>query len=676
MTFLTEDNSTSNVIFIDTNLSNYTSLVPDTNDSSIVFIDSQGNGIQQISEALENYSNLDTISIFSHGDVGLLQLGDTYLSNDNLDSYQDELAAWGDALSATGDMILYGCNVAGDLQGLDFVERIADLTGADVAASNDLTGNATLGGDWVLEVATGSIETPTFEINEFGGVLRGRKTKKTSQSDSNADSLQSDSNADSLQLNSTYDLKFNFTYDLGVTTEQKTAFEMAGKMWSNLLNDNATINVHISMVNSADMPDNVLGGAVPFFTVENNYGDVRNSMIDDATTRDDNTAVNTLEADTTWYTAVNADGGNSSTFMRSSHLALTRANAKALNIIDSNSQTLDGLIVMNDLSNTGLGWNYNYTSDSVQSNQFDFTSVAMHEIGHLLGFVSSMDAHSLENIDNQDFLGKAATSFDLFRYVGASGGDYYMRDLRGGMGNFSIDGRNTLAEMSTGQDAERLAVYSVDGYQTSHWKHGYNVGLMDPVAGLGQKSNIEELDLKAVDVIGWDRVVGAKSVDTLYTEALNIAQNKGNINRNVEVDQMLADWRWARRGSQTRLAQEGNIVQFLAQEGFFSVGAFRNSFDFSTVNSVEDPNLPVTIDLMFEAQEFQTNSGNDSDLDTSFELISEINPSLVVETQPQDVEQIVALVTEGLSEDRLSQLSLEDLAQLIEQQLEESLINN
>ena len=36
---------------------------------------------------------------------------------------------------------------------------MSELTGADVAASNDLTGNQALGGDWDLEIVTGQIES-------------------------------------------------------------------------------------------------------------------------------------------------------------------------------------------------------------------------------------------------------------------------------------------------------------------------------------------------------------------------------------------------------------------------------------------------------------------------------------------------------------------------------------
>jgi predicted outer membrane repeat protein len=40
------------------------------------------------------------------------------------------------------------------------LQRLNQLTGADIAASKNLTGSAALGGDWDLEVTIGSIETP------------------------------------------------------------------------------------------------------------------------------------------------------------------------------------------------------------------------------------------------------------------------------------------------------------------------------------------------------------------------------------------------------------------------------------------------------------------------------------------------------------------------------------
>jgi hypothetical protein len=44
---------------------------------------------------------------------------------------------------------------AGEL-GENFVNKIGYLTGADIAASTDLTGSALLGGNWNLEKLTGA----------------------------------------------------------------------------------------------------------------------------------------------------------------------------------------------------------------------------------------------------------------------------------------------------------------------------------------------------------------------------------------------------------------------------------------------------------------------------------------------------------------------------------------
>ena len=75
----------------------------------------------------------------------------------NLQDYNNQLQQWGNVLADNGDILIYGCNVAtGD--GTDFVEQLSEITSADVAASDDLTGNSALGGNWELEVEPGSIE--------------------------------------------------------------------------------------------------------------------------------------------------------------------------------------------------------------------------------------------------------------------------------------------------------------------------------------------------------------------------------------------------------------------------------------------------------------------------------------------------------------------------------------
>ena len=52
--------------------------------------------------------------------------------------------------------MIYACNLVAGSQGQALINQIAAFTGADVAASNDITGQS---GDWQLEVATGDIES-------------------------------------------------------------------------------------------------------------------------------------------------------------------------------------------------------------------------------------------------------------------------------------------------------------------------------------------------------------------------------------------------------------------------------------------------------------------------------------------------------------------------------------
>ena len=70
-------------------------------------------------------------------------------------------------------MLIYGCNLAGDAEGQLLVESLAELTGADVAASANDTGSSLRGGDWQLEYVTGSIETTKPLSVECQAVYQG-----------------------------------------------------------------------------------------------------------------------------------------------------------------------------------------------------------------------------------------------------------------------------------------------------------------------------------------------------------------------------------------------------------------------------------------------------------------------------------------------------------------------
>ena len=90
-------------------------------------------------------------------------------------AYADELSEIGLALAAGGDILVYGCHFGQGALGRQAASRLASLTGADIAASDDLTGNQTLGGDWELEYHAGNVETAVAVSTEvqqnWSGVL-------------------------------------------------------------------------------------------------------------------------------------------------------------------------------------------------------------------------------------------------------------------------------------------------------------------------------------------------------------------------------------------------------------------------------------------------------------------------------------------------------------------------
>jgi hypothetical protein len=140
--------------------------------ATLLVLDSARDGLTQIAEAVANSSNIDAIHIISHGSSGSLLLGSTTLDSSNLSDYETQLTTIGNALTETGDLLLYGCNVAQGDVGQAFIQQLAIITSADVAASTDLTGGANQGGDWILEANTGSIESTTLNIgNDYNSTL-------------------------------------------------------------------------------------------------------------------------------------------------------------------------------------------------------------------------------------------------------------------------------------------------------------------------------------------------------------------------------------------------------------------------------------------------------------------------------------------------------------------------
>jgi hypothetical protein len=159
-------------LFIDANVTDKQTLIAGVAANvKIVELNDKTNALNQIASALKGVKNLDAIHIISHGSEGELAFANGTLNSANLSTYKSQLKKIGASLSKDGDLLLYGCEVAKGDDGQAFINSLAKITKADVAASIDFTGAASLNGDWNLEAQSGgSVTAQTLK--------RGRHTKR------------------------------------------------------------------------------------------------------------------------------------------------------------------------------------------------------------------------------------------------------------------------------------------------------------------------------------------------------------------------------------------------------------------------------------------------------------------------------------------------------------------
>jgi hypothetical protein len=152
------------LLFIDERVPDPQAFLRDRTDQTrAILIRSHEDGLRQIAAATSAHRGLKAIHLVAHGEPGALAIGSSGLDLATIRRHPSMLSALGDSLAPDGDILLYGCNVAQAGPGRAFVAALSAATRADVAASANATGSHERGGDWVLEVASGPIESAPIE---------------------------------------------------------------------------------------------------------------------------------------------------------------------------------------------------------------------------------------------------------------------------------------------------------------------------------------------------------------------------------------------------------------------------------------------------------------------------------------------------------------------------------
>ncbi len=107
----------------------------------------------------------DAIHIVSHGASGYLSLNGVVIDAEYLAANPDVFAELGNHITDDGDIMLYGCNTAEGAAGEAFISQLAELTGADVAASTGTVGGYS--GNWQLDFAMGEIDAVHITIDGY-----------------------------------------------------------------------------------------------------------------------------------------------------------------------------------------------------------------------------------------------------------------------------------------------------------------------------------------------------------------------------------------------------------------------------------------------------------------------------------------------------------------------------
>lgn len=270
--------------------------------------------------------------------------------------------------------------------------------------------------------------------------------------------------------------------------DAKAAFIRAAATWE------AQIKNPISIIIDVDFgptrfgttyPTGVLGStSTPSYRVS--YDTARNSLASSASSATESSLYGALPTGT-----INTDIG------AIGNATVTSPLMRALGLLPADAATTD--------TAPSIGFNSNFSfdfdpSDGISPGKTDFDAVAVHEMGHALGFTSNVGLFEISPSSTHSL-----TLWDIFRFrPGTTMATFTtaQRILSSGGEQRFFDNHPELAT-STGNPNGTGG----DGRQASHWKadeqSGVYIGIMDPTIAAGVRETITNNDLQVLETIGY-----------------------------------------------------------------------------------------------------------------------------------------------------------------------------